>query len=89
MPALIAVVGMPDLMLRAENEDCSRHLWLCGDGLARLTRAVSEEAAASVLGSRFGQLSLGCGLSTAVSRPDRPVGTDYRASSPRTLVYMS
>ena len=54
MPALIAVVGMPDPLLRAENEDCSRHLRLCGDGSSRLTRAVSEEAAAFELEARFG-----------------------------------
>ena len=54
MPALIAVVGMPDPLLRAENEDCLRLLRLRSDGLARLTRAVSEEAAAFELEARFG-----------------------------------
>ena len=72
MPALVVVVSMPDPLMRAENEDCSRLLRLQSDGLARRTRALSEEAAAFELGARFGQLSLGCGLSTAVDRPDRP-----------------
>ena len=54
MPALIAVVGMPDPLLRAKNEDGSRHLRLRSDGMTRLTRAVSEKAAAFELEARFG-----------------------------------